>query len=91
MESEWDPKKARLNVRKHGVHFSDAVSVLEDNNSPSITEESADGEERWITLGRADVLGRILVVVYTWRSNRVRRISARPATPSERRHYVEGL
>lgn len=62
MESEWDPKKARLNVRKHGVHFSDAVSVLEDNNALSITEESADGEERWITLG-ADVLGRILVVV----------------------------
>lgn len=90
MESEWDPKKARLNVRKHGVHFSDAVSVLEDNNALSITEESADGEERWITLG-ADVLGRILVVVYTWRRNRVRLISARPATPSERRHYVEGL
>ena len=90
MESEWDPKKARLNVRKHGVHFSDAVSVLEDNNALSITEESADGEERWITLG-ADVLGRILVVVYTWRSNRVRLISARPAMPSERRHYAEGL
>ena len=90
MESEWDPKKARLNVRKHGVHFSDAVSVLEDNNALSITEESADGEERWITLG-ADVLGRILVVVYTWRSNRVRLISARPAMPTERRHYAEGL
>lgn len=87
MESEWNPKKARLNVRKHGVHFSDALSVLEDNNARSIIEESADGEERWITLG-ADVLGRVLVVVYTWRSNRVRLISA---TPSERRHYVEGL
>ena len=61
MESEWNPKKARLNVRKHGVHFSDALSVLEDNNARSIIEESADGEERWITLG-ADVIGRFLVV-----------------------------
>jgi len=90
MDVEWDPDKARLNVRKHGIHFSDALPVLEDENALTMTEESADGEERWITLG-AGALGRILVVVYTWRGRRVRVISARPATPRERRQYGEGL
>ena len=48
------------------------------------------GEERWITLGM-DSLGRILVVVYTWREERVRLISARPATPREARQYEKGI
>lgn len=90
MEYEWDPKKARLNVQKHDVHFSDALPVLEDDHALTMTEESAGAEQRWITLG-TDALGRILVVVYTWRKSRVRMISARQATPSERRHYAEGL
>jgi uncharacterized DUF497 family protein len=90
MEFEWDPKKARLNVRKHGVHFSDALSVLEDENALTVIEESADGEARWITLG-SDALGRVLVVVYTWRGRNVRMISARPATPRERRQYEERI
>lgn len=90
MDVEWDPNKARLNVRKHGVHFSDALSALEDESALTMTEESAGGEERWITLG-TDALGRVLVVVYTWRGSRVRLISARAATPRERRQYGEGL
>ena len=88
METEWEPGKARLNSRKHGIAFSDAVLVLEDDHALTIAEEPADGEERWITLG-ADSLGRILVVVYTWRTSRARLISARSATPRERRQYVE--
>ena len=90
MEYEWDPKKARLNLYKHGVYFADALTVLEDDHALTMSEESAGGEQRWITLGM-DALGRILVVVYTWRERCVRLISARPATPSERRQYVEGL
>jgi uncharacterized DUF497 family protein len=90
MEHEWDPKKARLNVRKHGVYFSDSLPVLEDDHALTTIEESAGGERRWITLG-TDALGRILVVVYTWRNSRVRVISARPATPNEQRQYAEGL
>ena len=46
MDFEWDPKKARLNVRKHEVHFSDALSVLEDENALTVIEESADGKAR---------------------------------------------
>jgi uncharacterized protein len=64
MDAEWDPKKARLNFRKHGIRFADALSVLKDARVLTITEQSADGEERWITLG-TDAVGRILVVVYT--------------------------
>lgn len=90
MRFEWDPRKASLNVPKHGVYFADALLVLEDDNALTTTEASADGEERWITL-RSDALGRILVVVYTWRGSRVRLISARPATPNERRQYSGGL
>ena len=89
MEFEWDVQKARLNARKHGIQFADAVLVLEDDSALTTTEQSADGEERWITLG-VDALSRILIVVYTWRENRIRIISARPATPGERKRYTEG-
>jgi hypothetical protein len=89
MEFEWDARKARLNVRKHGIQFADAVLVLEDDRALTTIEDAADGEERWITLG-VDALGRILVVVYTLRRSRVRLISARAATPGERDRYAEG-
>jgi hypothetical protein len=89
MEFEWDVRKARLNARKHGVQFADAVLVLEDDRALTSIEHAADGEERWITLG-IDALGRILVVVYTLRRSRVRLISARPATPGERDRYAGG-
>jgi uncharacterized DUF497 family protein len=90
MEFEWDGRKARPNARKHGIEFADAVLALEDDNAVTITEQAADGEERWITLG-VDALGRILILVYTWRKNRIRIISARRATPVEREQYAEGL
>ncbi len=88
MSFEWDPSKARQNERKHGVLFADAVSVLDDERAITMNE-NADGEQRSITIG-TDLLGRILVVVYTWRTDRIRMISARKATPNERRQYLEG-
>lgn len=89
MNSEWDPNKAALNYRKHGVRFADAVSALEDELALTRTEETAAGEERFVTVG-SDAFGRVLVVVYTWRRDRVRIISARKATPTEVRAYTEG-
>lgn len=89
MDCEWDPSKARANRVKHGIHFADAVSALEDPSALTIRDPSSEGEERWITLGM-DPFGRVLVVVYTWRGERVRLISARAATPHERRQYEEG-
>jgi uncharacterized DUF497 family protein len=89
MEAEWDPAKARANLRKHGVSFADAVTALEDARAISIRDEGPD-EERFISIGM-DSLGRILVVVHVWRGERVRLISARIATRREVRQYEEGI
>jgi len=88
MAVEWDPVKARGNLRKYGISFADAVTALEDASAISVRDERED-EERWITVGM-DSLARILVVVYTWRDEQIRLISARPATRGESRQYEEG-
>ena len=82
---EWDPRKAAANLKKHGVDFADAVTVLYDDRGVTIREDEA-GEERHVTIGM-DALARLLVVVYTWRGNRPRLISARQARPQEREQY----
>jgi len=84
---EWDPSKALSNIRKHGVQFADAVTVFEDEQGLTISDDSG-GERRWVTLGM-DATGQVLVVVYTWRGDRVRIISARRATPREQKQYLE--
>ncbi len=86
-ELQWDPRKAAANTRKHGIQFADAVPVLEDERAITLFDD-VHGEERWVTIGM-EPLARILTVVYTWRDNTVRVISARPATPNERRQYLE--
>lgn len=85
MQLEWDPRKAAANYRKHGVRFADAPSVLEDPRAITI-EDPHPEEERWVTVG-LDLLGRVLVVAYTWRGERIRIISVRRATPRERDQY----
>lgn len=85
MELEWDKRKASANLRKLGVDFADAGTVLHDDHANTIPDEES-GEERFVTTG-LDALGRVLVVVYTWRAERARIISARSATPRERRQY----
>jgi len=88
MDVEWDPAKAKANLHKHGIRFADALTVLEDENAISIRDDRQH-EERWVTIGM-DALGRVLVVVYMWRGERIRMISARPATSSESQQYEEG-
>lgn len=85
MGYEWDPRKARSNLGKHGIDFADAVMVFEDDAAITVDDDSSD-EERFVTMG-ADQLGRVLVVVYTWRGDRIRIISARKATEPERKQY----
>ena len=80
--------QAQQNVRKHGVSFADAVTVLEDDRALTERDMSNDAEERYATMG-VDGLGRVLVVVYTWRGENLRLISARSATQRERRVYEE--
>jgi hypothetical protein len=87
MNYQWDPHKARVNQHKHGIDFADAVAVLEDDLALTIPEDSTE-EDRFVTIGR-DALGRILVVVYTYRASDIRLISARKATAGERSRYEE--
>lgn len=82
---EWDPRKATANLKKHGVDFADAATVLYDDRAITIRDDES-GEERYVTIGM-DALARILVVVYGWRGDRPRLISARSATPQEREQY----
>ena len=84
---EWDPKKAVSNFRKHRVRFADSIAVLEDDRAITLRDVEED-EERWISIG-SDALGRVLVVVYTLRTDRIRMISARRAIRQERAQYEE--
>lgn len=86
MGYEWDEEKAASNLRKHGIDFADAALVLEDKLALIVRDLSAEHEERFVALGQ-DPQGRLLVVVYTWRGERARLISARKATGKERRQY----
>ena len=86
---EWDKAKAKKNETKHGVSFSDTFGVFEDPNALTM-DECVRGEERCVTIGM-DGFGRILVVVYAWRGEKIRIISARKATRSEVRQYEDKI
>ena len=87
VEFEWDPAKATANVTKHGVAFEQAITVFGDPLEMTISDDfHSRAEQRFISMGRSES-GRLIVVVYTERDQRVRIISAREATPRERRQY----
>ncbi|MBC8420014.1 MAG: BrnT family toxin [Proteobacteria bacterium] len=90
MKIIWDPDKAKSNFRKHRIHFSDAESVLYDPMALTLEDHDVKGEKRFVTVG-TDSMGRIVVAVYTYRGDNIRLISARKATPSERKYYEEGI
>ena len=90
MQFEWDRKKARANLSKHGVSFEEAATALEDDLS--LTGDDPDHSEvegRLITFGISRA-ARLLVVSHTERGDRIRIISARLATRTERELYEEG-
>ena len=85
---EWDDNKNVLNKRKHGISFETAALVFADENRIEMYDaiHSTD-EDRYIVLG---CVHGILYVVYTMREDASRIISARMATPTERRIYYGG-
>jgi uncharacterized DUF497 family protein len=85
VDFEWNQRKAAANLKRHGVDFADAATIFEDDRALTIEDDRHD-EDRFITLG-TDALGQLLVVVYTFRGDRIRIISARNATARERRQY----
>jgi uncharacterized DUF497 family protein len=87
---EWDPQKAALNLQSHGVSFEDAASVFGDPLAATIPDpDHSTDEHRSITMGMTPSR-RLLVVVSTDRADRIRIISARPATRAEQKKYEEG-
>jgi uncharacterized DUF497 family protein len=88
VEFEWDDAKAAANYAKHGVSFAMGCDVFNDPFAIEQIDDRHDyGEDRWTILGMAQ--GRILLVAYTMRQDRVRLISVRAAEPFERREYHE--
>jgi uncharacterized DUF497 family protein len=90
VQFEWDEAKNRINIRKHGIDFQDAIDVFNHPVLTAIDQREEYGEDRWVALGWiAAVVG---VVVYVERSEDVIRIiSARKATRQELRHYKQRI
>ena len=87
MEFEWDLEKEQSNIQKHGVDFTEAATVFGDPLELTISDpDHSIGEYRFLSMGHS-LRHRILVVSYTERENRIRIISARTASPKERRQY----
>ncbi|HNT36472.1 MAG TPA: BrnT family toxin [bacterium] len=82
---EWDRSKARENEAKQGVSFADTFAVFDDPNAMTI-EDLRENEQRYVTIGM-DAFSRVLVVVYTWRGESIRIISARKAVRFEVKQY----
>lgn len=87
MEFEWDPKKAATNLKKHGVSFVEAAQAFSDPNAVEFIDDSMFHDEiRYRLIGFSQT--RLLFVAYTYREdNLIRMISARKATPVEKRYY----
>lgn len=84
---EWNPDKAQTNLLKHHVSFDEASTVFGDPLSLTIADpDHSEGEHRYLLLGIASS-GRLLVVSFTEREQRVRIISARLANKKERNDY----
>lgn len=87
MEFEWDEEKYFANFFKHRIRFEEATELWLDEFSIDFFDtENSGSEERWIGIGQNKHLG-ILTVVYTERSNKIRIISCRKSTRTERTFY----
>jgi uncharacterized protein len=90
VEFEWDPDKERSNLERHGVDFTEAATVFGDPLELTISDpDHSLGEFRFLSIGHS-ARNHVLVVSYTERGDRIRIISARTASPKERRQYESG-
>jgi uncharacterized protein len=89
MKIEWDPIKARVNLKKHGVSFEEAATVLRDPLAATgLDPDHSIYEERYITFGVSE-RRRLLVVSHIEQGDNIRIISARKASKGERDLYEE--
>jgi uncharacterized protein len=88
---EWDNEKAVSNFRKHRVSFNEATTIFLDPFSITIVDpQHSENELRYVDIGLSEQ-GRLLLVVYTERNEKIRLISCRLATQMERKLYEEGI
>ncbi len=86
---EWDAAKAEANLKRHGVSFEEAVTVFQDPLAKVHADpDHSESEAREILIGHS-ARGRLLLVAFTDRQGKIRLISARKVTRSERRGYEE--
>jgi uncharacterized DUF497 family protein len=88
MTIEFDPAKDEANVSKHGVSMTEGDGVLLDTLALTVEDATAEGEQRWQTIG-SNSLGELMIVVWTHRGQNIRVISVRRPDPQERRAYEE--
>lgn len=81
----WDEPKRVSNIEKRGIDFQDAVEVFSDPDALSFRSSAEHNEDRYLTIGRCN--GRVITVVFTWRDEAIRLISARAARKEERQRY----
>ncbi|MBD2778722.1 BrnT family toxin [Iningainema tapete] len=90
IDFDWDNEKAKVNIRKHGVSFTDATTVFDDPLSITLDDTlHSQEEDRFLIIGYSQQQ-MLLVVAYTYRGNNIRIISARIATRRERKIYEQG-
>ena len=93
LKFEWDEKKNKTNIEKHGISFEEAASVFSDDEALIILdEEHSQKEERFMLIGFS-YKANLLVVCHCYRENEttIRIISARKANANERKEYVNNL
>jgi uncharacterized DUF497 family protein len=89
MEFEWDRRKAKYNLRKHGVSFEEASTVFDDLLAAIYEDpDHSIHEKRFLMLGTSD-RGRLLYIAFADRTQRTRIISARLPTQQEKKLYEE--
>ena len=85
---EWDSEKEEVNIKKHHIDFKTAIMLFNDDCYVDIADRKhSQDEERHIVIGIVEKVMYLVTAVYTPRGDRIRIISARKATPDERRMY----
>ena len=88
---EWNEEKAEANLWKHNIPFAEATTVFDDPNCLIMDDqEHSIDEARFIIIGRS-IVKRLLLVIHCDRNDNIRIISARIATPAEKRLYERGF
>ncbi|MBN1505690.1 MAG: BrnT family toxin [Sedimentisphaerales bacterium] len=91
IEFEWDPEKAKANRSRHRISFGEAATALRDPLGITVFDpDHSQDEDRYLTVGMSD-RGRAMIVAHTDRGDRIRIISARELTRTEREHYEEEI